>query len=486
MLYPRYRALFAADLAPVSVRVLRGRSAPLVLCFLQESFKTSGYAPVLAGTVLVGLLADFLEKWEPDTDDAGNLNALGTPAEERAARLLKDWVREGYLTLYTDEQGHDQHTLTPELETVLDWVQSLLQKPAFVGTESRFLDIVHKLRELVQNSADDWQVKVAELEKQRSALEAQIRELKLTRTVATYEDYQIESRFQEVSGVARGLLRDFREVEANFRDITQRIYQQQTSADHTKGGLLGLALDALDELRHTAQGRSFEAFYRYLNDARQKAELDELVQQVFALLTERGLPTGDGFLRKIRFYLHGEGRKVNDSFSALARKLEKILSAQNLRDRRQSLALIHDIRQLAFAVLDNPPKAAAFLEIEGRAEYLPTEPQVELKPRESAIVPRLLAVAQEDETDFTPLVNKRQVDKTVLLGRIAGLLRHQTQITLRQVVAAHGLKHGAAELMAYGDIAAGSPRHLINDDHREYFDLGDGRVCEFPELIFCR
>jgi len=304
--------------------------------------------------------------------------------------------------------------------------------------------------------------------------------------VTTYEDYQIESRFQEVSGVARGLLRDFWEVESNFRATTQRIYQQQTSAHHTKGGLLSLALDALDELRLTAQGRSFEAFYRYLNDARQKAELDELVRQVFDLLAERGLPIGDGFLRKIRFYLHSEGRKVNDSFSALARKLEKILSAQNMRDRRQSLALIHDIRHLAFEVMDNPPKDTAFLEIEGRAECLSTEPQVDLKTRESAIVPRLLAVAREDDPDFAPLVNKRQVDKTVLLGNIAALLHDQSQVTLRNVVTAHALRYGVPELMAYGDIAAGSPKHLINEQKREYYDLGDGRVCDFPELIFCR
>lgn len=34
-------------------------------------------------------------------------------------------MRKSYLTLYTDEQGTDQHTLTPELESALDYVQSL-------------------------------------------------------------------------------------------------------------------------------------------------------------------------------------------------------------------------------------------------------------------------------------------------------------------------------------------------------------------------
>jgi hypothetical protein len=484
--YPRYRALFAADLAPVSIRVLRSRSAPLVLCFLQESFKTGSYAPVLAGEKLTGLLADFLETWEPETDDAGNLGTLGIPAEERAARLLKDWVREGYLTLYTDEQGTDQHTLTPELESVLDWVQSLLQKPTFVGTESRFLDIVHKLRELVQNSDDDWRAKLEELEKQHSALDAQIRELKLTKTVRTYDDFQIEERYQGVSVLARSLLRDFREVETNFRAITQQIYQQQSAAGHTKGSLLGLALDALDELRLTAQGRSFEAFYQHLTDPRQKAELDTLIKQVFELLQARGLAVGDGFLRKIRFYLHSEGQKVNDSFHALARKLEKIVSAQNLRDRRRSLALINDIRTLAFEVMDHPPREAVFLEIDGPADYLKTESYLHLEERESGIVPRTLAVARQDAADFELLISPRVVDKAVLTANINHLLRDQPQVSLRQVVAAFALKHGLAELMAYGNIAAASDKHHINDQRREIFAIGAGRACEFPEVIFCK
>ncbi|WP_375418689.1 DUF3375 family protein [uncultured Hymenobacter sp.] len=487
MSYPLYRSLFSADRAPAAVRVLRSRSAPLVLCFLQEMFKAGSYTPVLANDKLTSQLADFLEtQGLTGQEEEGDLSGLGISFEDQAPRLLKHWVREGYLTLYTDEQGTDQHTLTPELESVLDWVHSLLQKPSFVGTESRFLDILHKLRELVQNSADDWQAKLAELEKQRSALNSQIRELKLTRTVRSYDDYEIEERYQNVSGVARSLLRDFREVEGNFRDITQRIYQQQSEAGRTKGNLLSLALDALDELRLTAQGRSFEAFYRHLNDPPQKAELDALIQQVFELLTERGLETGDGFLRKIRFYLHGEGRKVNDSFYALARKLEKILSEKNLRERRKSLTLIHEIRALAFEVMDNPPQDAAFLELEGRADYLTTEIQVELKERESAIVPRLLAVAQPEEADLSLLVNPHVVDKAQLTANINTLLRGQSQVTLRQVVAAYALKQGVAELLGYGTIAANSPKHLVNREHNEYFDLGDGRLCEFPELIFCR
>ncbi len=485
--YSRYRALFSSERPAVFVRLLRSRNAPLVLCFLQESYKAGSYTPEVSGEKLNGLLADFLEEHQAG-DEEGDLTTLGLPYEDQAAQLLKKWVRDGYLTLYADEHGADQHTLTPELESVLDYVQALLDKPAHVGTESRFLDILHKLRELVQNTGDDWRAKLADLEKQRSDLDKQIRELKISKTVVTYDDVQITERYQNVSGLARGLLRDFREVESNFRAITQQIYQQQSAAGHTKGSLLGLALDALDALRDTPQGRSFEAFYQHLTDPRQKAELDALVQQLFELLQARGLAAGDGFLRKIRFYLHGEGQKVNDSFHALARKLEKMVSEKNLRERRRSLALIQEIRQLAFAVMDAPPDDAALLKIDGRAEYQPSETKevLELAEREIPLAPRQLAVAQQEEADFVPLVGPRVVDKAVLLRNIEQLLRGRAQVSLRQVVDAYALQHGLAELMTYGSIAAASDKHVLNDARTEVFVLGPGRACEFPEVIFCK
>ncbi|WP_151087275.1 DUF3375 family protein [Hymenobacter baengnokdamensis] len=487
MKYPFYRTLFSPDRPAVFVRLMRSHNAPLVLCFLQESFKEGNYSPVISGEKLAGMLIDFLDTNQVSAEE-GELTTLGLPYEEQATQLLKKWVRDGYLSLYTDEHGADQHTLTPELESVLDWVHSLLDKPAHVGTESRFLDILYKLRELVQNSGDDWRAKVADLEKQKSDLEKQIRELKLTKTVVTYDDVQITERYQNVNGLARGLLRDFREVESNFRTITQQIYQQQSAAGHTKGSLLGLALDALADLRETPQGRSFEAFYQHLTDPRQKAELDALVQQLFELLQARGLAAGDGFLRKIRFYLHGEGQKVNDSFHALARKLEKIVSEKNMRERRRSLTLIQDIRRLAFEVMDAPPQDAVFLEINGRADYHASETKEiqELEERESGIIYRPLAVAQQEATDFVPLVAPHVVDKAVLLANIDQLLRGRPQVSLRQVVDTYALQHGLAELMTYGSIAATSEKHLLNDARTEVFVLAPGRACEFPEIIFCR
>lgn len=488
MLYPQYQVFFHPERGAAALRVLRARSAPLILCFLQQSFKAATYAPVISNDSLTAQLADFLQEWNVAAEEA-DVADPGVVPEEKAVTLIRNWVRYGYLTLYTDEQGQDQHTLTPPLENVLDWVAAQLTKRSFVGTESRFLDIVQKLRELVRESQNDWETRVAELEAQRADIDRQIRELKIARQVQSFEDFQVKERFEAVNLLARTLLRDFREVENNFRDITQHLYQQQTTLHHTKGSLLTLALDALDALRQTDQGRSFEAFYQHLNDPRQKAELDELIRQVFDLLQARAITPSDALLlRRLKPFLLGEGQKVNAAFQLLARKLEKIVAEKNLQDRRKSQELTRDIRAMAFEVLNCPPPSAeVFLEIDGRADYLATEPEITLKERQEGIKARALRVADlEEEPDFAPLVNQQVIDKTVLIAQIQTLLRDQSQVTLQQVVQTFGLRHGLAELLAYGSIAAASARHLIRDEHKVLFELSEGRACEFPELIFCR
>ena len=462
MTFLKYQSFFNVEKTPIPIKVLRARNVSLILSFLQENFKENDYSPSISNEVLIDKLTNFLDIWSIGEED-GDMLVFGLNYEDKATKYIKDWVKEGYLSLYTDDQGQDLHSLTPEMESVLDWVDSLMKKKSFVGTESRFLDILHKLQELVQNTSEDWEVKVKELEDKKLEIDEQIRQLKIDKTIQTFEDYQIKSRFHDVNVVARSLMRDFREVETNFQEITRDIYQKQVEQNQTKGGLLGFALDALDELKITDQGRSFEAFYLHLNDPQQKQELDKLIKKVFELMQDRDILPEDKFLKKIWLYLNVEGRKVNESFDLLMKKLQKIISEKNVMERRKSLMLINEIKTLAFEVINKSPQNMIFLEIEDSAEYISTDVHVNLEERETKIIPRSLSVVADDSTIDLEQLMIKAVDKSVLLANIKLILRENSQVTLKKVVEEYGLKYGLSELMAYGAIASQSEKHLIND-----------------------
>ena len=179
----------------VGLRLLQGGNAPLVLGFLHVQFKMKPRVTIphteLAERLEAYLLA--LREREPD------VYPLAAPA------YLSTWCDEQhrYLRKYF-ETGRDEpvYELTPATERALRWLGELNQT-AFVGTESRFLSIFNLLREIVQESTEDPDVRLKRLEQEKVALEAKIHEIRSTGLVERYNATQIRERFLRASDEAR-------------------------------------------------------------------------------------------------------------------------------------------------------------------------------------------------------------------------------------------------------------------------------------------
>jgi hypothetical protein len=143
-------------------------------------------------------------------------------------------------------------------------------------------------------------------------------------------------------------------------------------------------------------------------------------------MQDRDIRPEDKFLKKIWLYLNIEGRKVNESFDSLMKKLQKIISKKNVMERRKSLMLINEIKTLAFEVINKSPQNMIFLEIEDSADYISTDVYVSLEEHNSNIIPRSLSVVKDDSTiDLQQLMSKT-VNKSVLLANIKLILRENS------------------------------------------------------------
>lgn len=239
------------------VKLLRAKSAPLVISFLYKEFKARNIINTSAYE-LTNHLAEYLEALE----DHQLVEADGKDTLKTARKLIEDWCSEDnrYLTRYPDEQGEPIVELTSHSEKAFQWISSL-RKREFVGTESRFLDIYRQLQDLIDNTSADPKRKIKELERKRKELTKEINAIKKAGTVSTYTDTQIKERFYNVNKTARELISDFKEVEQNFKSISQSIYRQQTMENVHRGQILSYTLDATEELKTSDQGRSFYAFW---------------------------------------------------------------------------------------------------------------------------------------------------------------------------------------------------------------------------------
>ena len=257
-------------------KLLRADNAALVLAVLGRIFVDENVREISA-TALVSRVDDELFAIN---------EALGESRFPKSAREYLDdwagndakWLRKYYPTAGTDEPHFDAE---PALEKALAFVRTLRSRD-FVGTESRLNTLFDLLRQMVHGTEADPEKRLAELRRQRQAIEDEI---------ARVEDGNLSllgptaqrDRFQQFAGIARELLSDFREVEANFRNLDRQLREQIAAWEGSKGELLDEIVANRGDITDTDQGRTFSAFYDFLLSATRQAEFEQLLERVLAL-----------------------------------------------------------------------------------------------------------------------------------------------------------------------------------------------------------
>ena len=173
-----------------SLKLLRSRNAPLILSFLSSQFKEQGEISI-QNEKLVNHLSWYLEELNySDEDD--DLTTFGTDNYERAKKYIESWTNDNFLRNYMDDSDKTiYNVLTQHTERVFQML-NLLQERKFVGAESKFKDIFHKLKELVDNNTEDPKKKIEELEERKKKIDEEIRRIKREGSVVKFENYQIQ------------------------------------------------------------------------------------------------------------------------------------------------------------------------------------------------------------------------------------------------------------------------------------------------------
>jgi hypothetical protein len=466
-----------------AVKLLQSQNAPLILSFLHDQFKQKQQVTIPHGRLSEDLTAylDALAESHP--------NLYGGTA----VSYLRLWCDDNhrFLRRYY-ESGRDEavYELTPDTERAIAWVEEL-QKSEFVGTESRFLRIFDLLQEIVTFGTEDVVARLAQLEKEKAQLEAQIEAIKETGQIEQYSQTQIKERFFEANDVARRLLADFREVEENFRAIARQVQAQQLQMAAGKGQIVGQVLAADAALKESDQGRSFYAFWEFLISAQRQDELQDLLTAVYQLPDLQQVdPTQGQRLRRLKRSLIDAAAKVIESNRRLAEQLRKLLDEQNLAEARRVMELATEIKQTAVTLLHAPPAADAFIFIEA-------DPALDLPLERPLWSPSLTANFADVEpeppmldlstADLETLFQQFYVDESRLRRHIATLLEKHSRVTLAEVTAVYPLTQGLAELVTYLALATRDPAHQIDDSGWEEIVLNEnGRVVRLPRIMFSK
>lgn len=466
--------------------LLRAKNAPFIISFFQKVFSNANITTI-SNSELRSKLEGYMEELSyEEKDEELEAGTLFDDFSIRAAQYIEKWSNSGFLSKYPNDDGEDLHELTPDTIKALRWLTDL-ERRDHVGTNSRFRDIFFKLQKMIEQTNEDAEARIEELQNKKWEIENEINLLKSGKKPSVFDETEIKEQFYDLNKMARELLADFSEVEQNFEQIRKDIQRKYTEKDIAKGTLLVFALDALDEIDQKPQGKSFKAFWEFLMDERRQQEFSQLTEKLYQLLNEQNIDyNNDRFLKHLKRYLHVSGRRVIDSNRKLSEKLSRVLSEKNLLERRRAMELIGDIRQMAYSLIDTKIKEDDFLVIED-------EPNINLFDRwepgeeKDMITGILFPDGSEDDTnpDLKTLFDQFTIDRKKLLRRIDEMLEGKSQVTLKEIVDTYGIENGLSEIVGYFSIATSESHHIILEETKEPILVGDRKI-NIPMVIYTK
>jgi len=476
-----YRTLETLRQRHPAWRLLTADHAPLIAGFLHDTFIRPNVR-TLPQPELVSRLDDHLYALRAELGDGA------FPGEP--AYYLDNWAADEHAWLrkyYPPDSDEPHFDITPATEKAIEWLASLGER-RFVGTESRLMTVFELLRQLVEGTETDPATRVAELERRKSEIDAEIRRIQ-DGHLPLLDDTRIKERFLQVAGTARGLLSDFREVEQNFRSLDRAVRERIATWDGAKGALLEKIFGERDAIADSDQGRSFRAFWDFLMSPARQEELTSLMSRVFELAPVRQLRPDPRLLRVHYDWLEA-GEVAQRTVARLSEQLRRYLDDKVWLENRRIMQLLRDVEQSALAVRDWQPNGAIMTLDEAG-------PEIELAVDRPLFSPPLKAqivgTIEPDDAETVPsdaLFDHVHVDKVRLSAHIRQALQMRTQISLTELIGQHPLEQGLAELIAYFSLATDDASTIIDDTRRQTLTWSDetGRMrrATLPLVIFCR
>ena len=287
-------------------------------------------------------LVDLLEQDLDDPDEEIESASLGL----KANRYLKSWVEDGFLNRNHDPRGLVVMEVSSAGMKALDWLEKL-QDRKFVGTDSKFRFIYDRIKALAADANPDLDVRIAALERQRDELDEELRRLRGGEDMRqALREEELQAQVLELSQQARELVSDFKEVERNFHRIAREIYQRRGNESTGKGILLGHALDAVDALNESAQGRSFNAFWLFLNQPRLRGDWHRVLDQIQAAADRLKTPLDLRTMRHIDVTLLDAGSRINRANERLVERLRQLVADGQDGRHRQMMQAIQEVHRL--------------------------------------------------------------------------------------------------------------------------------------------
>tara|TARA_B100000745_G_scaffold296058_1_gene240924 strand:- start:829 stop:2292 length:1464 start_codon:yes stop_codon:yes gene_type:complete len=431
----------------VALRLLRSPHLPLIgsffhAAFLRHNRRSVSYQELIA--LLDHHLSDIAETYGEDA------------YPKTAKAYIDDWIntKGGYLRKYLPAQGDEPECdLLPDVEKALRWVEEL-QGKRFVGTESRLKLLLDMIADLVHGTSEDTASKLATLKQRKAEIEQQIELVELGQDLG-YNATQVREKMYLLTDVSRQLLGDFRQVEANFRDLDKDTRKKITIGGLHKGKVLDTVFNNQDVIDNSDEGKSFSAFFELLMRGDMRESMRDNLKQLLNQEHSRDFVKSDEMLQHLYGYLLDAGAKVNGTKQQITDQLRRYIQDQS-QDNKRILELIREFEALAQQSDDDQLQPKDFCQLDSFQVdiYQQLSRNLYQPKAQETFDCELVEQDRQPDVDLSRLFEICHIDEQALQRQIAQCLQaHHGQVTLAQVIEQHPLQYGLDEALTYVKLA---------------------------------
>jgi hypothetical protein len=409
---------------------------------------------------------------------------------KKPKEYLTDWTNAGFLRKYPSKNDEFLFELTPAAENAFKWIDSL-ERPEFVGTESRLKNLFEKLKELSIKTKKDIDTRLKDLQEKKKRIEEEIENLKLGK-IDVLDDRQIKEQYLLIEETAKYLLSDFRQVEDNFRALDRAFRKKIITTSQTKGKALDDLWQQQDFLLETDQGKSFTAFWEFLLMQSKQDELDELINEILTLPAVRQMQKETFSIENIKNNLVEAGDKTRQTSNGLWEQLRKYLEHRSFFENKIICENINEILKIVSAENAADFVGTFSLSIDDivKIDLIADRPRF-CVPQKVKFSNKVFDIGQTT-ADNAKIFEQFEIDILKLQGNIKDALKDKTQVSLTDLIKVFEVKKGAAEIVAYINIATKEKtKHIIDEQNRQIIEIQNIKAnktfkVEIPQIIFCK
>lgn len=366
-----------------------------------------------------------------------------------------------------------------------------MDKPEFIGTESRLKNLFERLKELSTKTKRDYAARISELETQKKNIEQEIENVKHGK-MDVLDDRQIKEQYFLIEETAKYLLADFRQVEQNFRDIDRNFRKKIIITGLAKGKVLEELFQQQDYLRETDQGKSFIAFWEFLLSQSKQEEFEQLIDEVLSIPVIQQSRKESFSIDNIKNSLIEAGDKTNRTTNSLLEQLRKYLEHKSFFENKH----IHDnISETLKIISENDEKDFSKLSLIEIDETINIDLILD---RPLFIPPQKVKFSNSNPEEGKStgnndlLFEQFEINIAELKNNIKTVLKNKSQISFSDFVKEFEIKKGVAEVVAYVEIASKEKnKHIVDESLHDYIDIKNSKTnknfkVKIPQIIFCK